>query len=342
MKRLGYSVVAVVVCVWALVVPITAQCDSEGDVGFVCGPISPEDLYAIPNSPWVIVSSMIDGGNLYTVDTRDYSSSVLFPTAASSPQLDTDIYGRCPGPVTREFRPHGINLREGASGLHTLYVVGHGARESVEVFEVDARVETPTATWVGCVIAPDGTGLNSVAVLPDGGFVATNFQRPEGELWEWQPASGWTSVPGSMTNGPNGVEASPDGQWLFIGGWGTQSLIRISRGRIPVEVDSVDVGFHVDNVRFAPDGSLLAAGHIGPTPDSIFSCFQERQCDGVGSSVARVNALTLAVEDLVIGYPPSDTFILGTVALEVGEELWVGAIGGGDRILRLPAATLPR
>lgn len=339
MKGFGYGVV--VVCVWGLAVPVAAQCDPEGDVGFVCGPVSPEDLYAIPDSPWVIVSSMIDGGNLYATDTRDYSSRAIFPAAALPPRPDTDLYGECPGPVTREFRPHGINLREGNSGLHTLYVVGHGAREAVEVFEIDARAATPTATWVGCVIAPDGTGLNSVAALPDGGFVATNFQRPEGEVWEWQSESGWTRVPGSVTNGPNGVEASTDGQWLFIGGWGTQSLIRISRGRTPVEVDAADVGFHIDNVRFAPDGSLLAAGHVGPTPDAIFTCLRERQCDGVRSRVARVDVLTLAVEDLV-SYPPSDTFILGTVALEVGDELWIGGIAGGDRIVRLPSATLPR
>ena len=133
------------------------------------------------------------------------------------------------------------------------------------------------------MVAPAGVGLNSVAALPGDGFVATNFQRPEGELWEWQPSGGWGRVPGSLTNGPNGVEASSDGAWLYIGGWGTQSLIRISRGRSPVEVESADVGFHIDNVRFAPDGSVLAAGHVGPTADAIFRCLREGECDGVQS-----------------------------------------------------------
>ena len=337
--RLGFGLG--VVCLLSLAAPAAAQCDADGDIEFVCGPVSPEDLYAIPDSPWIIVSSMVDGGNLYVTDTRDHRSRVLYPTATSRPRPDTDMYGACPGPLTREFRPHGINLREGNDGRHTLYVVGHGARESVEVFEIDARAATPAATWIGCVVAPDGTGLNSVAALPDDGFVATNFQRPEGELWEWQPASGWAKVPGSETSGPNGVEASADGQWLFVGGWGTQSLIRVSRGRTPVEVDAADVGFFIDNVRFAPDGSLLAAGHVGSTPDAIFACLRERACDGVRSRVARVDVRTLAVDDLV-SYPPNDTFILGTVALEVGDELWMGGIAGTDRIVRFPAATLPR
>ena len=337
--RLGFGLG--VVCLLSLAAPAAAQCDADGDIEFVCGPVSPEDLYAIPDSPWIIVSSMVDGGNLYVTDTRDHRSRVLYPTATSQPRPDTDMYGACPGPLAREFRPHGINLREENDGRHTLYVVGHGARESVEVFEIDARAATPTATWIGCVVAPDGTGLNSVAALPDNGFVATNFQRPEGELWEWQPASGWAKVPGSETSGPNGVEASADGQWLFVGGWGTQSLIRLSRGRTPVEVDAADVGFHIDNVRFAPDGSLLAAGHVGATPDAIFACLRERECDGVRSRVARVDVRTLAVDDLV-SYPPNDTFILGTVALEVGDELWMGGIAGSDRIVRFPVASLPR
>ena len=339
MRCFGWSVV---VCgLLCLSTPLAAQCLGDGEVEYVCGPVSPEDLYAIPDSPWVIVSSMIDGGNLYLTDTRDHSSSILFPSPTSSRRSTIDIYRDCPGPVSREFRPHGINLREDSNGIHTLYVVGHGARESVEVFEVDTRGERPTASWVGCVVAPAGVGLNSVAALPGDGFVATNFQRPEGELWEWQPGEGWDRVPGSTTNGPNGVEASSDGAWLYIGGWGTQSLIRISRGRSPVEVESADVGFHIDNVRFAPDGSVLAAGHVGPTADAIFRCLRQGECDGVQSRVARVDPESLVVDPLV-EYPSNETFILGTVALEVDDELWIGGIGGSDRILRFQTSSLPR
>ena len=104
---------------------------------FLCGPVSPEDLAPIPGSPWVVVSSMVDEGPLYLADTRDHTSTVLFPTETSRPQHDTGTYGACPGPVTRQFRPHGLNLRQGDNGRHTLYVVGHGDREAIEVFELD-------------------------------------------------------------------------------------------------------------------------------------------------------------------------------------------------------------
>jgi len=311
-----------------------AQCASDDGVEFVCGPVSPEDLVAVPDSPWVIVAGMEDDGYLYATDTRDGRSTVLFPTATFGSR-PADAFQSCAGPLTRGFRPHGLNLRAGAGGRHTLYVVRHGAREAIEVFELDARSGTPSLTWEGCVMAPDGVTFNSVTALPGGAFAATHFNRPSGQVWEWQPDTGWSVVPGTETNGPNGLVASADGQWLFIGGWGTQSLIRVSRGQTSVQQDAVDVGFHIDNVRWAPDGSLLAAGHVGAAPESIFACLGQGECDGVTSRVARVDPNTLQVEDLV-QYPSNDYIILGTVALEVGDEIWLGGIAGSDRIARFP------
>lgn len=324
------------VCLLALPVPGAAQCDPDGGVEFVCGPVNPEDLAAVPESPWVVVSSMADEGRLYATDARDGTSRPIYPAATSAPRHDTAAYGACPGPDTSGFRPHGLGLRPGGDGLHTLYVVRHGAREAVEVFELDARGAEPAVTWVGCAVAPDGVGLNSVSALPDGGFVATNFQRSAGELWEWRPGAGWTEVPGSATAGPNGVEASPDGRWLYVGGWGTRSLIRLSRGRTPPVVDAVEVGFHVDNVHWAPDGTLLAAGHAGSGPDSIFACLGEGACGGVTSRVAKILPDSLATEEIV-RYPSNEHVVLGTAAVQVGDEIWVGGVGGGERIGRFPA-----
>ena len=325
-----------VACLAGWAAPAAAQCEPDGDVEFVCGPISPEDLVAVPETPWIVVSSMEDDGYLSVTDSRDHTSGRVYPVATSEPMHDTATYGACPGPVTTAFRPHGLNLRPGDGDVHTLYVVRHGARESVEVFELDASAAPPTLVWVGCVVAPEGVSLNSVAALPDGGFAVTNFNLEDGQLWEWQPGAGWSEVPGSGTAGPNGLVASPDGRWFYIGGWGTQSLIRLSRGQTPVRVDSVAVGFHIDNVRFAPDGSLLAAGHRGETPDSIFNCVLQGECEGVSSHVAVVDPDSLTAEEIV-NYPSNDSVLLGTVALQVGDEIWVGGIGGSNRIARFRA-----
>lgn len=108
-----------------------------------------------------------EDGYLYLVDVGDYTSTILFPSESSRSRHDTATYGSCPGPVSDRFRPHGINLRPGSNGIHTLFVVRHGKREAIEVFEVDVSNASPAITWVGCVVAPESVSLNSVVALPE-------------------------------------------------------------------------------------------------------------------------------------------------------------------------------
>lgn len=320
---------------WLVTGTAQAQdCEPDDEVRFLCGPVSPEDLAPVPQSPWVVVSSMVDEGYLYLADTRDYTSTILFPTVTSRPRHDTATYGACPGPVSRQFRPHGLNLRPGENGRHTLYVVGHGDREAIEVFELTMGGTVPTLTWVGCAVAPDALALNSVVALPEGGFAATSPRT--GDVWEWSPDAEWSRVPGSEGIGPNGLEISRDGRWFYVGGYGSQSLIRLSRGRTPVQTDAVEVGFHIDNVRWGPGETLFAAGHVGPTRAAIGECIGQRQCDGVTSRVARIDLQSFTADE-VVRYPSNDLLILGTVAIQVGDEIWVGGVAGGDRIARFPA-----
>lgn len=313
----------------------SADCDSGGDTQFICGPVSPEDLLPIAGTPWVFVSSMEDEGYISVAHSQNYNTAVVFPSAEATIQLDSETYPDCPSPLSSQFRPHGLSLRLGSNGSHTLYVVAHGERESVEVFEVDATAALPKLTWVGCVVAPAGIGLNSVTALPDGGFVATNFNIAAGNLWEWQTANGWTEVPGSQMPGPNGLVVSEDSLWFYIGGWAEKSVVRLSRGQTPVVRESVEVGFHVDNVRWTADGSLLAAGQYSQTMAAVGGCLSGAGCAGVSTRVARIDTATLTAQQ-VLDYPSDDLLILGTVAIEVGEEIWVGAIAGGNKIGRFP------
>ena len=169
--------------------------------------------------------------------------------------------------------------------------------------------------------------------LPDGGFIASNFlarnvtpeQRQKffageknGELWEWHTASGWQKIPGSEAAGANGLEMSNDGKWLYVDAWASQSFFRLSRGSTPVMRKEIPLGFRVDNVRRARDGSLIATG-------------QGQQ----STEIVRIDPNTLAVKKLV--HRPDDaSFRSGTVAVEVGDRLWVGSFQG-DRIAILPA-----
>ena len=312
-----------------------AQCDPVEGVEFVCGPVSPEDLVAVPEQPWVVSAGMEDDGYLYATHADEHRTTVLFPTEEIQARPDTTFAG-CTDPRVDAFRPHGLSIRAGQGGVHTLYVVRHGARESIEVFELDVQGATPAVTWQGCVEAPEGVAFNSVTALPDGGIAATHFKRPQGELWEWQADSGWNEVPGSDTGIPNGLVVSPDGRWFYIGGYDTMSVIRLSRGQTPVQRDSIELEFNVDNIRWSPDGSLLAAGHSWGDEGAFTRCWGERECGGVTSHVARVDPDQMTGEE-IIRYPSNDYFFFGTVALEVGDEVWLGGVVGSNRIARFPA-----
>jgi hypothetical protein len=237
-------------------------------------------------------------------------------------------------PSDARFSTHGLWLQPGPATTHTLFVVGHGTRESIEVFEIDTRPTTPIVTWIGCAIAPEPIGLNSVRGLPDGGFIATNFLArnvtPEsrarmlegdknGELWEWHAVGGWKKVPGSDASGANGIEISNDGKWYYVAAWGSQSFFRLSRGAQGTPVrNEIPLGFRVDNIRWARDGSLLAAGQ-GDTD----------------SEIVKINPDTLTVTK-VMSRPDDGKFRAGTVAVEIGNDFWVGSYLA-DRIAIVPA-----
>jgi hypothetical protein len=322
-----------------------AGCEAIGNVRFICDQLGPEDLAPVPGAEWVISSGMVANGAIRLINLRDKSTTVLFPSATATERPNKKTYDSCPGPIGSEgdrFRAHGLYLRPGPNAVHRLYVVHHGDRESIEVFEFDARPKAPTLTWIGCAVAPDPIGLNSVVGLADGGFITTNFSprgsdaagararmmtgETNGEVWEWHTSTGWKIVPGSELAGPNGLEISKDGKWLYIGGWGSQSFIRLSRGQTPVKKDSVSVGFRLDNLRWAPGGMLLAAGQGGTAPSQT-------------SNVAKINPATLKVQEL-IRQPSIEGFGVTTIAIQVAKELWLGSVRG-DRIAIFPLVQSP-
>ena len=311
--------------------PPPPPCTPGTDV--VCGQQAPEDLVAL-GPEWVVASAYSGSGGVALIRVRDRIGHTAYPAANSRNRLDRETYPDCPGPPSADnFLTHGVYVAPGAGPVYKLFVVGHGAREAIEVFDVDTGPDMPAVTWLGCAIAPDPIGLNSVRGLPDGGFVTTNFLprggtqaatqammagETNGELWEWHTGSGWTKVPGSEAAGANGVELSDDGKTLYVAAWGSQSFFRLSRGMTPPKRDEIPLGFRVDNIHWARDGTLWAVGQGTENWKAV-----------------KIDPDTLAVRE-VVTEPDTPAFGAGTAVLEVGDTLWVGSYRG-NRIAILPA-----
>lgn len=316
-------------------------CTPAGDVQFICGQQGPEDLVVVPGSQWVVASAYSGNGGINLIRVSDRRSIAAFPSNDEKVRFDSKAYVGCSGPPDKsakaKFITHGLSLQAGKKSVHRLFVVAHGARESIEVFELDARPATPVLTWIGCVVAPDPIGLNSVRWLPDGGFIATDFLarnisaenrakmlagEKNGALWEWHANTGWVKVPGSEAAGANGIEISQDGKTLYVAAWGSQSFFRLSRGQGSPKRDEIPLGFRVDNIRWAKDGAILASGQAGNPPGEQTT------------TVVKIDPKTLMITP-VLKRANSDAFGAGTVAVEIGKDLWVGSFRG-DRIAVFP------
>ncbi len=331
-----------------------AGCEPATGLTFVCGLTNAEDLIQVPGTPWIVASGMADsehaGGHIYLVNARDRTVQVLLPGHVAYRQ-DTEAFGACPGaPDEARFSAHGLAMRIGSRSEHTLYVVHHGERESVEVFKLKAGPAAPTLTWVGCVLYPAGVFGNGVAALPGGAFAASEFMstndskaldklaagQPEGGVLIWRPGTGWKEVPEAATiSADNGVAASPDGKHLFVAGSGDETVVRLSLEGAAGDRAVIRTGFHTDNLRWGSDGFLYAAGQRD-TVANLLACAPntKRRCTGP-FSVMRIDPVTLQTRE-VLHHPGAPSFGAASTALRIGGEYWLGT-PHGDRIAIAPA-----
>jgi sugar lactone lactonase YvrE len=245
--------------------------------------------------------------------------------------------------------PHGIQLSRRADGRLQLLVVNHGGRESVEFFEVSDAGPGWTLAWRGCAVAPDGSWLNDVVALPEGGFLVTHMLPKRsgvmqiveylkagalgirtGHVLEWQPDRGMSALPGTETVFPNGIALSADGATIFLNSsiGGKVLLIDRASGRL---LGSAEVA-GPDNSSWAQDGRLIVASFVGPLWET-FSCDGiERGACPIAFEIVALDPETLATETLYRG--EGAPMGAGTVGLLVGTDLFVGSFAG-DRILRV-------
>lgn len=302
-----------------------------------------EDLAPIDSGRWVIASSMAGGaeasGALYVIDRESSEARRAYPHAAETP---VSAHPGCPGEVPADrFAPHGIATHRSAEGEERLYVVNHGGRESIELFEIargHSDDEPPGLRWIGCIPFPAGAFGNGVSVADDGTVFATNMGKPlsggearsemGGDALSWQAERGWRTVPGSVMWGPNGVVATPNGKRLFVAAWPAGKMVALdleaNRRR------EVALPFLPDNIKWSTSGTLLATGHR--TSDAaVRECYMSKRtaCD-IPSSLAEIDPDTLEV--LRLRELDAD---IATTAVDVGDECWLGT-ARGETIARLP------
>lgn len=323
----------------------------SGGIKYLHGPRNAEDIQPLGDSQWLVTSGLNgqasktdDNGHIYLVHRKEKTFEELFPGATPKFDHDKALFNACPGPINpNKFSAHGLAVQQRSSGLYRLYVVNHGEREAIEVFNIDAQGTKPAITWAGCVLLPREVMANGVAILPDGGFLTTNYFDPtvpnsirdliqgkiSGAVYEWHPGGNVKGIHGTELSGPNGIALSPDNEWVYVTAFGTREIARFNLTKSPITMERVKIDIMPDNIRWGDDGMLYVAGNNYVPPEQC----PKPPCR-TGWSVYSVHPRTLELKR-VTGVDQTAALQNGTTALVVGHEIWVGTYSG-DRICYLP------
>ena len=332
-------------------------CPDDSEVGYVCGLDDPEDLIRLPGTPHVITTGIGDTssqrGGVYAVDIRTRVAREVEPDFSGRAR---PRYSACPGaPDPELFSAHGLALAgtrvvPGRRTTAMLYIVNHGGRESIEVFQVIAGAKRLSLRWTGCILT-DGLAANSVAVLPGGDVVATvpllseaelfsaGLGQPTGDVLRWSEGEGWRSVPGAEISFPNGLLASRDGQRLYVAGYTEQAVVELALDGGGEPARRVSVPFNPDNLRWSPSGRILVAGQDEEPAVVQLSCIQtEQETCPIPTGVAELDPDSGEAAPLY-SHPGDEKFGIGTAAILVEDEMWIGS-ARAKRVLRVPIGAL--
>jgi hypothetical protein len=349
MKPVTVAAVLTFTVVATLTTTTAAQrgsCAPSGGLNFICGVPNPEDLVLVPNTKWLVASGMAPGSGLHVVDTQAKKVSNLYAVGAAQTRPDTSRYAKCPGPLDPKLAVlHGLSLRSAQAGRYTVYATNHGGRQSIEVFELDARGATPSAVWVGCVLMPNNLEANSVAAFSDGSLLATVLimpgktfedafaQKITGAVFMWTPATAtFRQLPGTELSADNGVETSPDDREFYVVSTTTKRILAFARNDTskPLRVAQL-TEFAPDNVRWTSDNRLITAGMIDNEP----ACGgAPRTPEGIrcsrGYIAVTIDPKTMKATEIARG-PATPAYTGTAIAMQVGDELWLGSFNA-DRL----------
>lgn len=317
------------------------NCSDEAGLHFICGPKEPEDIAILPGGHWIITSGS-DGLNL--IDTRAKAWRLL--TSAVDAKFDSP-FPSCVTPVDpNRLRTQGLRLVSGVIGPARLYVVGHGDREAIEVFDVYMDSPEPKIAWRGCVRAPGTLEFNSVVAASDGTILATVSTLPgtnitdafegkkTGAVLEWRPgAESFRQIAGTDLPFNNGIEISADGKTVYVVSSGSRAVTAFRR----------DKGWHMlwttstpdiipDNVHWGSSRNLFVTGMTDDEPACggplkvVHGKLDLMGCSR-GYRVVSIDPKSHAATIVAKGARTSD-FIGATTALPSAGTLWIGSFYG--------------
>ncbi len=258
--------------------PVLMDCGAHGATEILCGTRSPEDVELTPDNKYLIVSQFVNnrggapgtssGAGLVLLDlaTKMYTK---IPITSEPRKYWGDP--ECPGPIGDALIPHGISLGKRNGDVMQLYVVNHGGRQSIEMYELREENRSWTLAWHGCEVTK--SEFNDVAVLPDGGFIGTHptalrapgvttdlfAGAPSGYVSQWSADKGEVELPGTRAGYPNGVLVSADGRTMYFNAWTAKEVHKYDL-KTSKETGMVKLDFMPDNITWTKNRHMLAAG----------------------------------------------------------------------------------
>jgi hypothetical protein len=326
--------------------PPLAACGIHGDIEVLCGTRSPEDLELTPDRKYLIATQFVNQGRTGAAGNGmalfDLTNKTFAKMAVTDEPDKSWGDAACPGPIGDALVSHGESLAKRKNGKWALYVVNHGGRQSIEMFELKPSAGSWALTWRGCEVAAHD--YNDVAILPDGGFVGTyptalssgGSAGPfggavTGYVARWDPGKGEREIMNTRIRYPNGVVVSADGRFMYLNEFSAGQVYKYDLKNEKV-LGSVKVDFLPDNLTWTKEGRLLAAGVKGARGDcpagSGRPCIQ-------GFGVAEIDPAKMQAR-AIFDSATHDPLIGGvSVALEVGDSIYLGAFQG-DRLVKIP------
>jgi hypothetical protein len=341
----------------ALAATAPGDCAADPQLSYICGPVKPEDVLALPGTKWLIASGFSPGAGLKLIDSTARTYRQWYTGSAEQAAADQAAYPGCPGsPDPALLNTRGLSLRQTGKQRWRLLVVNHGGREAIEVFDIaTSGTKPPSLTWRGCLPLPPGQVGNSVASFADGTVLVTVLTRPgttiadfvqgrnTGAVWSWSPgAASFVVLPGTRLPGNNGLEVDPDQKHFYTVAFGWHAVMVYDRRDTAKPLARIEApGFMPDNIHWS-GGRLLLAGMRLDEP----ACGGLRRVvDGVADPmlchrswvVGELDAKRRRIAVVAEG-PPQPGFNGLSAAAISGNELWLGSFQS-NRLAYLP---LPR